>query len=42
MTDMSPPHLDNDTVVYVGSVGPAARNRLLGKAFGAVTSHTVR
>ena len=26
------PHLDNDTVVYVGSVGPAERNRLLGKA----------
>jgi glycosyltransferase involved in cell wall biosynthesis len=25
-------HLDNDTVVYVGSVGPAERNRLLGKA----------
>jgi len=26
------PHLDNDMVVYVGSVGPAERNRLLGKA----------
>ena len=26
------PHIDNDTVVYVGSVGPAERNRLLGKA----------
>jgi glycosyltransferase involved in cell wall biosynthesis len=26
------PHLDNDKVVYVGSVGPVERNRLLGKA----------
>jgi glycosyltransferase involved in cell wall biosynthesis len=26
------PHLDNDLVVYVGSVGPVERNRLLGKA----------
>jgi glycosyltransferase involved in cell wall biosynthesis len=26
------PHIDGDTVTYVGSVGPAARNRLLGKA----------
>jgi glycosyltransferase involved in cell wall biosynthesis len=26
------PHLDNETVVYVGSVGPVERNRLLGKA----------
>ncbi|RJQ77514.1 MAG: glycosyltransferase family 4 protein [Desulfobacteraceae bacterium] len=26
------PHIDNDQVVYVGSVGPAERNRLLGKA----------
>jgi len=27
------PLIDGDTVTYVGSVGPAARNRLLGKAF---------
>ena len=27
------PHIDGDTVTYVGSVGPMARNRLLGKAF---------
>ncbi len=27
------PYLDNDNVVYVGSVGPEARNRLLGNAF---------
>ncbi len=26
------PRLDNDKVVYVGSVGPSERNRLLGKA----------
>jgi glycosyltransferase involved in cell wall biosynthesis len=26
------PHIDNDKVVYLGSVGPAERNRLLGKA----------
>jgi glycosyltransferase involved in cell wall biosynthesis len=26
------PHMDNDTVIYIGSVGPAERNRLLGKA----------
>ncbi len=26
------PHLDNDTVAYVGSVGPAERNRMLGNA----------
>ena len=26
------PHIDGDTVTYVGSVGPAARNRLLGQA----------
>jgi len=26
------PHIDNDTVVYIGSVGPAERSRLLGKA----------
>jgi glycosyltransferase involved in cell wall biosynthesis len=26
------PHIDNDQVVYVGSVGPAERNRLLGNA----------
>ena len=26
------PHIDGGTVTYVGSVGPAARNRLLGKA----------
>jgi glycosyltransferase involved in cell wall biosynthesis len=26
------PHLDNDKVVYIGSVGPVERNRLLGKA----------
>jgi len=26
------PHIDGDTVTYVGSVGPAARNRLIGKA----------
>jgi glycosyltransferase involved in cell wall biosynthesis len=26
------PHIDDDTVTYVGSVAPAARNRLLGKA----------
>lgn len=27
------PHIDADKVVYVGSVGPDERNRLLGKAF---------
>lgn len=27
------PHIDNDNVAYVGSVGPRARCRLLGKAF---------
>jgi glycosyltransferase involved in cell wall biosynthesis len=27
------PHLDNTNVVYVGSVGPAQRNQLLGKAY---------
>jgi glycosyltransferase involved in cell wall biosynthesis len=26
------PYIDNDKVVYTGSVGPAERNRLLGKA----------
>ena len=26
------PHIDNDKVIYAGSVGPAERNRLLGKA----------
>ncbi len=26
------PHIDNDTVVYIGSVGPVERSRLLGKA----------
>jgi glycosyltransferase involved in cell wall biosynthesis len=26
------PHLDNEKVVYIGSVGPAERSRLLGKA----------
>jgi glycosyltransferase involved in cell wall biosynthesis len=26
------PHIDNDQVVYIGSVGPADRNQLLGKA----------
>jgi len=26
------PHLDNDQVVYIGSVGPVERNRLLGRA----------
>ena len=26
------PHLDNDKVVYIGSVGPVERNELLGKA----------
>jgi glycosyltransferase involved in cell wall biosynthesis len=26
------PHIDNDKVVYIGSAGPADRNRLLGKA----------
>jgi glycosyltransferase involved in cell wall biosynthesis len=26
------PHIDNDRVVYVGSVGPTERNRLLGRA----------
>jgi glycosyltransferase involved in cell wall biosynthesis len=26
------PHLDNDKAVYIGSVGPVERNRLLGKA----------
>jgi len=26
------PHLDNDSFVYVGSVGPVRRNQLLGKA----------
>jgi glycosyltransferase involved in cell wall biosynthesis len=26
------PHLNNDKVVYIGSVGPVERNRLLGKA----------
>ncbi|MBA4369877.1 MAG: mannose-6-phosphate isomerase, partial [Desulfobacterium sp.] len=26
------PHIDNDKVTYVGSVGPVERNRLLGKA----------
>jgi glycosyltransferase involved in cell wall biosynthesis len=27
------PHIDNDKVIYVGSVGPAERNQLLGKAY---------
>jgi glycosyltransferase involved in cell wall biosynthesis len=27
------PHIRSDKVVYIGSVGPVARNRLLGKAF---------
>jgi glycosyltransferase involved in cell wall biosynthesis len=26
------PHIDNDKVIYIGSVGPAERNELLGKA----------
>jgi glycosyltransferase involved in cell wall biosynthesis len=26
------PHLNNDRVTYIGSVGPVERNRLLGKA----------
>ena len=26
------PYIDNDKVVYIGSVGPVERNRLLGKA----------
>jgi glycosyltransferase involved in cell wall biosynthesis len=26
------PHIDNDKVIYAGSVGPVERNRLLGKA----------
>jgi len=26
------PHIDNDKVIYAGSVGPVQRNRLLGKA----------
>ena len=26
------PHIDNEKVVYIGSAGPAERNRLLGKA----------
>ncbi len=26
------PHLDNDRVIYIGSAGPAERNRMLGKA----------
>ncbi|MDY6823523.1 MAG: glycosyltransferase family 4 protein [Thermodesulfobacteriota bacterium] len=26
------PHLDKDRIIYIGSVGPAERNRLLGKA----------
>jgi glycosyltransferase involved in cell wall biosynthesis len=26
------PHIDNDKVIYTGSVGPVERNRLLGKA----------
>jgi glycosyltransferase involved in cell wall biosynthesis len=26
------PHVDNDKVIYIGSVGPAERNRLLGNA----------
>jgi len=26
------PHIDNDKVIYIGSVGPVERNRLLGKA----------
>ena len=27
------PHIDNDKVIYVGSVGPVQRNQLLGKAY---------
>ena len=27
------PHMNNDNVAYIGSVGPIERNRLLGKAF---------
>jgi len=27
------PHIDNNKVIYAGSVGPVERNRLLGKAF---------
>jgi glycosyltransferase involved in cell wall biosynthesis len=27
------PHVDNDKVIYKGSVGPVERNRLLGKAY---------
>jgi hypothetical protein len=41
MTNMSPLIIDNDTVVYVGSVGPVERNRLLGKACALIASHTV-
>jgi len=34
------PHVDNDKVVYVGSVGPVARNRWLGNAFALL--HPIR
>ena len=27
------PHIDNERVIYIGSVGPLERNRLLGKAY---------
>ncbi|BBO83128.1 hypothetical protein DSCO28_36940 [Desulfosarcina ovata subsp. sediminis] len=34
------PHIDNDKVAYVGSVGPRSRSRLLGKAFALL--HPIR
>ena len=34
------PHVDNDNVVYVGSVGPVERNRWLGNAFALL--HPIR
>jgi glycosyltransferase involved in cell wall biosynthesis len=30
------PHLDNNNAVYVGSVGPVQRNKLLGKAYALI------
>jgi glycosyltransferase involved in cell wall biosynthesis/quercetin dioxygenase-like cupin family protein len=30
------PHLDNNKAIYIGSVGPAERNKLLGKAFAVL------
>ena len=32
------PHIDNDMVIYVGSVGPVQRNQLLGKAYALLHS----